>query len=267
MADAEKSSLPPMMSPERIAREAERLEAAAPEEVISWAAGEFGDQLAIGTGFGIEGMVLIDMVAEVVDRPSIFFIDTAFLFSETYELRRTVEARYGITIQAVEPDLTPDAQEKAHGPDLWARDPDLCCRLRKIDPLEKALRGRHAWMTAIRRDQTVDRASARVVEPDPRRRIVKINPLLRWTRREVWSYVERFGVPYNPLFDRGYASVGCTHCTRGVADGEGERAGRWPGHAKTECGLHYGPGPVGLRTPTTPGVGVQSEEARALEAR
>jgi phosphoadenosine phosphosulfate reductase len=219
-----------------------RLEEATPRETLEWALGEFGNRMAIATGFGAEGVALIDMAVQAAfgigSDLNIFFLDTGFLFPETYRLRDQIEARYGIEIRAFSTALTPDQQGKAYGPELWTRDPDLCCRLRKVEPLKEALAGLQAWMTAIRRDQTPARATAGVVEWDTRHELVKVNPLARWSKREVWDYIVQHGVPYNPLSDLGYTSIGCTHCTRATVEGEDERAGRWPGHAKTECGLH-----------------------------
>jgi phosphoadenosine phosphosulfate reductase len=227
----------------RIEAMAERLEDASPQEVIFEAFNEFGDGVAIATGFGAEGAALIDMAVKINPQPNIFFIDTGFLFPETYDLRRRMEDRYGIEIRAVQTAITPEAQDELFGPRLWSRDPDLCCRLRKLEPLKEALRGLDAWITAIRRDQTSERAAARAAEWDFRWQRVKINPLVRWTKREVWAYIAENDVPYNPLHDAGYPSIGCTHCTRAVRKGESERAGRWAGHVKTECGLH-GDGPT-----------------------
>jgi phosphoadenosine phosphosulfate reductase len=222
----------------RIEAMAERLEAASPQQVLFEAFDEFGDGVAIATGFGAEGAALIDMAVKINPQPNVFFVDTGFLFPETYELRRRMEDRYRIEIRAVQTAITPEIQDELFGPRLWARDPDLCCRLRKLEPLKEVLHGLGAWVTAIRRDQTPARAGARAAEWDFRWQLVKINPLVRWTKREVWDYIAENDVPYNPLHDAGYPSIGCTHCTRAVRDGENERAGRWAGHVKTECGLH-----------------------------
>ncbi len=222
----------------RIEAMAEQLEEATPQQILSHAFDEFGDRVAIATGFGAEGAALIDMAAKINPQPAIFFLDTGFLFPETYELRRRLEDRYGVEIRAVQTAITPEAQDEMFGPRLWSRDPDLCCRLRKIEPLKEALKDLDAWITAIRRDQTTARAASRAVEWDYRWQRVKINPLVGWTKRDVWDYIAANEVPYNPLHDAGYPSIGCTHCTRAVRAGESERAGRWSGHAKTECGLH-----------------------------
>jgi phosphoadenosine phosphosulfate reductase len=240
---------------------AARLEDAAPEETLVWALGEYGDRIAIATGFGAEGVALIDMVHKVASKTgvdlNIFFLDTGFLFPETYRLREQIEARYGLRIHAFRTNLTPELQAKRYGPELWSRDPDLCCRLRKIEPLEEALAGLDAWVTAIRRDQTAARADAGVVEWDARYQLVKVNPLAAWNKREVWEYIVRNKVPYNPLSDRGYTSIGCTHCTRATTEGEEERAGRWPGHNKTECGLHVALRPIELQPAKTVEAGIR----------
>jgi phosphoadenosine phosphosulfate reductase len=222
----------------RIEAMAERLEDASPQETLAQAFAEFGDRIAIATGFGAEGAAMIAMAAEINPNPNIFFIDTGFLFPETYDLRRRLEDRYHVEIRAVQTSVTPDVQDEMFGPRLWTRDPDLCCRLRKLEPLKDALKGLAAWVTAIRRDQTASRATARAIEWDYRWQLVKVNPLVGWTRRDVWDYIRKNDVPYNPLHDIGYPSIGCTHCTRAVRQGEDDRAGRWAGHVKTECGLH-----------------------------
>jgi len=224
--------------PDRIQQVAARLDRATPEETLRWAFDEFGDGLTIATGFGAEGVALIDMAVKLAPNPNIFFLDTAFLFSETYDLRRRIEDRYGIEIQSFQSELTPEQQETEFGPKLWSTNPDLCCRLRKLEPLKQALRDRAAWVTAIRRDQTIERSTAEVVEWDYQWRLVKVNPLVRWSKGDVWDYIKRNGVPYNSLHERGYPSIGCTHCTVAVREGEDERAGRWAGRQKTECGLH-----------------------------
>jgi len=228
---------------DRIAALAAQFEDAPPAAVLAWAFAEFGDRVAIATGFGAEGMALVDIAVKLNPRPNIFFLDTGFLFPETYDLRRRIEDRYQINIRAVQTAITPDSQAELFGPQLWTRDPDLCCRLRKLEPLKAELGNLGAWVTGIRRDQTAARASARAIEWDHRWQLVKLNPLVRWSKRDVWRYIVKNDVPYNPLHDAGYPSIGCTHCTRSVTAGEDERAGRWSGRVKTECGLH-GAGPT-----------------------
>jgi phosphoadenosine phosphosulfate reductase len=210
------------------------------EEVLRWAFTTFRKDIAMASGFGVEGMALIDIASRVVPDLKVFTLDTEFLFPETYDLIDRVEKRYGMKVERVYSPLTPEEQEREHGRALWASDPDQCCNLRKIEPLKQKLSELRAWVTAIRRDQTAARSSARKVEWDAKFKLVKINPIADWTTEKVWNYVRKHNVPYNPLHDRNYPSIGCTHCTRAIQPGEDVRAGRWSGFQKTECGLHVG---------------------------
>lgn len=209
-----------------------------PEQVLSWAFATYGDGVALATGMGVEGMALVDIAHRLNPNLKVFTGDTEFLFPETYDLMDRVERRYGMKIERLYSELTPEDQERAHGKALWARDPDTCCNLRKVEPLRRKLASLDAWVTAIRRDQTSSRAGVRKVDWDPKFNLVKISPLADWTREMVWRYVVEHEVLYNPLHDRNYPSIGCTHCTRAVLPGEDQRAGRWSGFGKTECGLH-----------------------------
>jgi len=214
------------------------LEGASSAQILRWAARQFPARLTFATGFGVEGCLLIDFIFRLELRVDVFTLDTGLLFPETYELWRKLEQRYGIQIRAVRPALSVQAQEETYGPKLWETNPDRCCEIRKVAPLRSALAGFDAWISAIRRDQTSERARARVVEQDPRFGLIKINPLLSWTSADVWAYVRSQGVPYSPLHDRGFPSIGCAPCTTPVLPGEDPRAGRWRGRIKTECGLH-----------------------------
>ncbi len=238
---------------ERLENLAAQLADAAPEQTLRWAIDEFDNSVTIATGFGLEGCALIDMAVRINPRIDVFFLDTAFLFRETYELRRRLEDRYHIQIRAYETDITPEDQELRFGAELWTTDPDLCCRLRKLEPLKDALRNRRAWITAIRQAQTLERSRARVVEWDYQWRLVKINPLVRWTTQDVRAYIAKNNVPFNPLHDRGYPSIGCTHCTRAIGKDQHERDGRWPGHEKRECGMHARAQPAALITTDSTG--------------
>ena len=209
-----------------------------PEDLLRWAFVTFGGYVEIASGFGPEGMVLIDIAAKVQPEFRVFTLDTDFLFPETYKLVEQVERRYGIRIEKLKSALSPGEQERLHGPALWARDPDACCNLRKVEPLRQKLSQLRAWVTSIRRDQTSQRASALKVHWDSKFHLVKINPLADWTNKQVWRYIHEHRLSYNPLHDQGYPSIGCTHCTRSVQPGEDPRAGRWSGFNKTECGLH-----------------------------
>lgn len=207
-------------------------------DVLAWASRTFGDRLTFATGFGVEGCVILDLIARAGLRVDVFTLDTGLLFPETYALWRRLEERYGIAIRGVRPEDSVEQQAERLGPELWARDPDRCCERRKVVPLAKALAGHAAWITAIRRDQTAARASAQVVEDDPKFGLVKVNPLVAWTHDDVWAHVYAHDVPYNELHERGYPSIGCAPCTSLVQLGEDPRAGRWRGARKTECGLH-----------------------------
>lgn len=214
------------------------LELESAEAVLRWALREFGPDVALATGFGAEGCVLIRMLSEIDRNARIFYLDTDLLFPETFELIGVLEARYGVCFEQRTSRLSLTAQAARYGERLWERDPDVCCRLRKVEPLREILSGLRAWITAIRRDQTQARTGARVVERDRKFDLIKINPLAAWSSRDVWRYLNEHDVPYNPLYDRGYNSIGCQPCTTLVQIGENDRAGRWRGIAKTECGLH-----------------------------
>ena len=209
-----------------------------PEEVLRWTLDEFGKDVALATGFGAEGCVLVHMLAGISRAVRIFYLDTDLLFPETYELRDRLESRYGVVFERRATSLTLDQQAETFGERLWERQPDLCCKLRKVEPLKEAVGDLRAWITAIRRDQTRARANVGIIERDPKFGLIKINPLATWSAVRVWQYIARHDVPYSPLHNSGYASIGCTPCTTPVQDGEDLRAGRWRGSQKTECGLH-----------------------------
>lgn len=230
-----------------------------PLEILRWASETMGAGLTFATGFGAEGCVLIDLIGRHQLPIDIFTLDTGLLFEETYTLWRQLEARYGITIRAVRPEESVHEQALSQGPVLWERDPDRCCELRKIKPLRAALVGFTGWLTAIRRDQTPERASALVVERDAKFNLVKVNPLVRWTHDDVWGHIYANDVPYNPLHEQGYPSIGCKPCTSAIVPGENLRAGRWRGAAKKECGLH------GSQAPASPGRVAPTQ--RGAEAR
>ncbi len=213
------------------------LEGAPVLDVLRWAATAF-PRVTFATGFGAEGCVLIDLIARHHLPIDLFTLDTGVLFRETYALWRELERHYGVTIRAVRPAQTIDQQAAHHGAALWSRDPDRCCELRKIAPLRAELSGFDAWITAIRREQTPERSTARVVEHDAKFGLIKVNPLAAWTHEDVWGHIYLHDVPYNPLHERGYPSIGCEPCTSAIVPGESLRAGRWRGAGKRECGLH-----------------------------
>ncbi len=207
------------------------------QQALRWGLSTFGQSLALASSFGAEDVVLIDMASRLSNF-RVFTLDTDFLFPETYALIDEIEARYGLAVERTRPELTPEAQAAQYGPALWASRPDACCQLRKVEPLKKKLSGLAAWVTGVRRDQAPTRANTRKLEWDAKFGLAKLNPLADWSWSQVWDYIRAHNVPYNPLHDRDYPSIGCTYCTRPVKAGEDPRAGRWSGFAKTECGLH-----------------------------
>jgi len=225
-------------TPEGIAKLADWWEEKTPQELLALAVERFGTKVALACSFGAEDVVLVDMLVKINPEVPIFYLDTDKHFRETYETRDRLSARYGISFVQVKPALTLEEQAARYGERLWERDPNLCCNLRKVEPLAGFLREFDAWITGIRREQAPTRANARKVEWDAKFGVVKFNPLADWTFKDVWRYIHENNVPYNPLHDRGYPSIGCECCTRPVKPGEDFRAGRWAGFNKTECGLH-----------------------------
>jgi phosphoadenosine phosphosulfate reductase len=226
------------LSPDQIASANTALAEASPQTVLRWAVETFGRKLTMATAFGPEGCCLIHMFAAIDPAVRIFNLDTGYQFAETLELRDRIEQKYGIAVELIRPDQTVGQYEAEHGGPLYRHRPDQCCHDRKVLPLRRAVAGYDAWVSAIRRDQTRERAAADVVQWDPKFSLVKVNPLLRWTHKDVWRYLAKHDVPYNPLHDQGYPSLGCWPCTQPVGDGDDERAGRWAGTRKKECGLH-----------------------------
>jgi phosphoadenosine phosphosulfate reductase len=209
-----------------------------PQDILKWAVAIFGNRLTMATAFGAEGCCLIHMIAEIDPNLRIFNLDTGYQFPETLQLRDKIKERYGIEVEYIRPELTVSEYEAEHGGPLYRHRPDQCCYDRKILPLRQALVGYEAWISAIRRDQTGDRQKADIVGWDAKFNLAKINPLLGWTSKDVWSFIGKNDVPYNPLHDQNYPSIGCWPCTQAVVDGAYERSGRWSGTAKKECGLH-----------------------------
>jgi phosphoadenosine phosphosulfate reductase len=217
---------------------AKELEGQSPDAVIRFAVERFGSSLAVATQFGVEGCTLLHRVAKVSPEPWFFTIDTGLLFHETYDLADKLEKTLGIKIARVKPEESPAVQAVKHGPNLWERDPDLCCTLRKVQPMLEALSGRGAWMTAVRREQSPTRQRIAEVEWDEKFGLPKFAPLVAETGDAVAQYVEQHQVPTNPLRQYGYFSLGCLPCTRPTKPGEDARAGRWWRNEKTECGIH-----------------------------
>lgn len=225
-------------SPEALERISPELEALGAQEIVRWAVQQYPHGLVLASSFGAEDMVLIDMLTRLDRHPTIFYLDTSLLFPETYELIRRAEVRYGFQAVRVAADLSVEDKGRQYGPALWSTAPDQCCYIRKVLPLKNYLKDQSAWITGIRRDQTPVRKNSPVVGFDQNHGLVKINPLAAWTHKDVFRYLVKNNVPYNPLHDMGYPSIGCVPCTQSVNPGDDPRAGRWAGQEKTECGLH-----------------------------
>jgi phosphoadenosine phosphosulfate reductase len=231
-------------SPEMAAelkRLSDAFESQQPQDVLKEAIKRYAPKIILACSFGAEDVVLVDMVHRIDPAIPLFYLDTDFLFPETYATRDRIIQQYALQpaqVLQVRSLLTPDQQSAQHGPALWSTEPDRCCQLRKVEPLTRVLKGYEAWITGIRRDQSPTRANAGLIEWDGKFQLVKVNPLARWTWADVWTYIKVYEVPYNPLHDQNYPSIGCTHCTAPVAPGEDPRAGRWKTFTKTECGLH-----------------------------
>ncbi len=223
---------------DRVARSLEGRSAA---DILAWTCERYGDRrMGLTSAFGPEGCVLVDLAMRVRPDLPIYTIDTGNLFAETIAVREAYRRR-GANIVVIEPTVTLERQAEIHGPRLHERDPDQCCEIRKVEPMRGLLAELDVWITAIRRDQSAARRGTPVVGAVPvpgRAPVVKVAPLAAWTRRQTWSYLVENGLPYNPLLDRGYTSIGCAPCTQAVEAGSGERDGRWAGRGKSECGIH-----------------------------
>jgi len=228
----------PHFSADQIAAACFLLEGRPPEAVLQWAVEQFYPRLTMATAFGPEGNCIIHMLAEIEPRVRIFNLETGYQFPETLEVRERIKRKYGIEVEYIRPEMTVEDYEAEAGGPLYVIRPDQCCYDRKVLPLRRAVAGYDAWISAIRKDQTGERGKASVVQWDPKFDLVKVNPLLNWTKQDVWKFITKNDIPYNPLHDRGYPSIGCWPCTAPVGDGEDERAGRWRGTGKKECGLH-----------------------------
>lgn len=213
------------------------------EEVLAWAWERFGNRAAIGTSFQGAGLVMMHLARQNSLNFPAFTLDTGLLFPETVALKKRLEDFFGFQIEPLVPDLSVEQQAEANGPELWNRDPDLCCTIRKVFPLRNKLSDLDCWITGLRRQQSDTRSSIGVIElynfdETSGKDIAKLNPMANWSREAVWNYIKQHKIPYNPLQDQGYRSIGCLPCTRKTASGEDERAGRWIGFKKVECGIH-----------------------------
>ena len=225
------------MTPDTIDRLNAQFDGAAPETIIAWAADRFMPRLAATSSFQTQSVALLHLISVVRPDLPVIFLDTGYHFPETLAYRDQLVAQLGLTLRIARPAASPAETARRHGDALYRRDPDLCCYINKVEPMQRALADLDAWISGIRRDQTAARAAVRTVEGLPDGRL-KINPLAAWTREDLWRYIHAHDLPSHPLFSQGYLSVGCAPCTSPVTRGDDERAGRWAGTGKTECGLH-----------------------------
>jgi phosphoadenosine phosphosulfate reductase len=223
---------------EAFSRQSLALEGATPEEIIAWAVKTYFPKLTMATAFGPEGCVILSMLAKIQPKVYVFNLETGYQFPETLQLRDKIAQRYGIEVDYQSHETPVAEYEKLNGGPVYKSDPDRCCFDRKVTVLHRVARKYDAWMSGIRRDQSPHRAGAPIVGWDKKFGLVKISPLASWTKKDVWKRITDEQIPYNSLHDKGYTSIGCWPCTRAVLFGEDERAGRWSGTAKTECGLH-----------------------------
>ncbi len=238
------------LTPEELKQINERLQDKPPEEILRWALDAFSPDITLASSFGGEDVLLIDLLSRLAPGAHVFTLDTGRLSEETYDLMERIRNRYGIVIESYFPDREAvESLERQKGFYSFRESIDNrkeCCRIRKVEPLRRALVGMRAWMTGLRRDQAVTRTDTGAVEWDDANGLVKVNPLVEWSNEQVWDYIRAHDVPYNSLHDRGYPSIGCDPCTRAVQPGEDIRAGRWwwENPEDKECGLHESSAPV-----------------------
>jgi phosphoadenosine phosphosulfate reductase len=219
-----------------------RFETARPPEIIRWALEDSGlERIAIASAFQAEGTAIIHMAVQIRPDVPVLFLETGFHFAETLAFKQRLTEELGLNLVDLTGDETVESQAQKYGDRLYERNPKLCCELNKVLPLNRAFEDLDGWITGMRRDSAWTRKNTPILsftELDSGKRLLKVNPIANWTRREAWSYLREHGIPRNPLYDLGYASIGCAPCTRMVFQGENERAGRWSGLLKTECGIH-----------------------------
>ncbi|WP_026571558.1 phosphoadenylyl-sulfate reductase [Sediminibacillus terrae] len=208
-------------------------------DVIKWAYRTYEDRIAYACSFGAEGMVLIDLISKVKPEAKVIFLDTGLHFSETYSLIEKVKQKYPmLDLILAKPALTLEQQAAEHGENLWEKNPDLCCHIRKIEPLQQQLQDVDAWISGLRREQSPSRSMVDYVNKDEKFGKIKICPLIHWTWEDVWNYIKLNQLPYNELHDQHYPSIGCSKCTVQVLSDHDSRSGRWKNFSKKECGLH-----------------------------
>lgn len=217
------------------------LQYASPRTILEWGHALYGDKMVMATGFGTSGIVMMHILSQLAAGPRVFYLETDLLFPETYALKEKLQETLGIEFVSVHGGMSVKEQDARYAPDLWEHAPNTCCFIRKVMPLRKFLSDKNAWVTGVRRDQAITRAATQLVEWDSANQLLKVNPLAYWTSEDVWTYIRINELPYNTLHEQGYPSIGCMPCTQPVNPGDDERAGRWGGRAKVECGIHVQP--------------------------
>jgi phosphoadenosine phosphosulfate reductase len=232
----------PPLADEQVRALNERFEAAEPNDVLRWVLVESGlTRVAVASSFQAEGTCIMDMATRIRPNVPILFLETGFHFAETLAFKELLTERLDLNVIDLVGDYTVERQAAEFGERLYERDPAACCELNKVAPFTKALHHFDAWITALRRDSSPTRAKTSILEQyelEPGKWMLKANPIANWSRRDVWQYVKERDLPHNPLYDLGYATIGCAPCTRIVFAGENERDGRWDGSQKVECGIH-----------------------------
>jgi phosphoadenosine phosphosulfate reductase len=229
-----------MFTQEFAKNKSEEFEKLSAQELLKWVYDNF-ENVGFTSSFSADDVAIIHMIKQIKPDALIIFIDTDFHFPETYELVEKLKKEWKLNLKVIKPLISVEEQNKLYGEKLYEKDPDKCCEIRKVEPLKRVLEELDVWITGMRRDQSPTRANIGKVEihtlPSGKK-ILKVNPIADWTRKDVWKYVMEHKLPYNPLYDKNYLSIGCAPCTRPVQEGEDERAGRWAGKGKLECGLH-----------------------------
>ncbi|HLA41864.1 MAG TPA: phosphoadenylyl-sulfate reductase [Aggregatilineales bacterium] len=216
----------------------ETFESAHPQDILKWAAEAYGEKLVVVTSFQPTGIVTLHMLQKIAPRTPVVTLDTGLLFPETRALMDQLQEMLDINLIRVTPEMTVEQQAQRYGDKLWERQPDFCCHLRKTNPLKSTLLNYDAWITGLRRDQSPEREKTPIITEDRRYGLMKLAPFATWTEEMIWTYLTAYNLPYNPLHDQGYPSIGCLTCTIPVADGADMRSGRWAEKGKTECGIH-----------------------------
>jgi len=226
-----------MLSVAKIESLSQEFESKSPQDIISWAVNTFWPEIALSSSFQTQSMPLLHMATRIKRGLPVFFLDTGYHFWETLMFRERIASEWQINVIDLYRDTRWDVFARQHARTLPVEDPNLCCYLHKVQPMQKALKDLKAWISGIRRDQTSVRANAKILELQDDG-LLKINPLLNWTKADVKRYMEEFNLPSHPLLEKGYRSIGCAPCTIAIGVNDDERAGRWAGRGKTECGLH-----------------------------